>query len=47
MNKFFFSQVGKLSYTKLISLFWIDVVIFDFILVRAEDNFSVGLFGRG
>ena len=46
MNKFFLSEVGKLSNTKLISLLRIDVVIFDFVLVGAEDNFSVGLFGR-
>lgn len=46
MNKFFLSEVGKLSNTKLISLLRINVVIFDFVLVGAEDNFSVGLFGR-
>ncbi len=47
MNEFFLSQIGKLSNTKLISLLLIEIVIFDFILVRAEDNFSVGLFNWG
>ncbi len=47
MNEFFLSQIGKLSNTKLISLLEVEVVIFYFILVGAEDNFSVGLFGWG
>lgn len=47
MNEFVFGEIGKLSNSKLISLFRVNVVIFDFILVGAEDNFSVGLFDRG
>ena len=44
MSKFFFSKIGKLRDTKLISLVMVLVVILDFVLIGIEDNFSVGLF---
>jgi hypothetical protein len=44
VNKFFFSKIGKLCDTKLISLVMVLVVVLDFVLIGVEDNFSVGLF---
>jgi hypothetical protein len=44
VKKFFFSKIGKLCDTKLISLVMVLVVILDFVLIGVEDNFSVGLF---